>query len=54
MRKVFDYLRTGRFVGFESVFYELMQNLEVRSNPAPVLGVTTVVGSGGREEEEGR
>jgi hypothetical protein len=53
MRKVFDYLRTGRFPGFEAVWVELMQNLEVRASPAPPLATITA-GHGGREEEEGR
>jgi hypothetical protein len=53
MRKVFDYLRTGRFPGFEAVWVELVQNLEVRASPAPPLGAVAA-GSEKREEEEGQ
>lgn len=34
MRTVFDYLRTSRFPGFEDVWFEIVQNLEVKIPPA--------------------
>ncbi|BGP22026.1 hypothetical protein Rt10032_c18g6015 [Rhodotorula toruloides] len=57
MRKVFDYVRTARFPGFEDVWLEIVQNLEVRI-PPPVAQVPTAssvagggAGSGAGEEE---
>lgn len=37
MRTVFDYLRTSRFPGFEDVWFEIMQNLEVKIAPTPAI-----------------
>ncbi|GAA5908157.1 hypothetical protein JCM6882_005959 [Rhodosporidiobolus microsporus] len=45
MREVFDYLRTGRFPGFEDVWIELVQCLEVR--PSSGMGI----GAGGAGAE---
>ncbi|KAK4056182.1 hypothetical protein OIO90_002913 [Microbotryomycetes sp. JL221] len=33
MRRVFEYLRTGKFPGFESVFFKLLENLEFVPKP---------------------
>ncbi|KAM0787001.1 hypothetical protein ACM66B_006270 [Microbotryomycetes sp. NB124-2] len=43
MRRVFEYLRTGKFPGFESVFFKLLENLEF----VPRM-------SAGNEDEDGR
>lgn len=57
MRKVFDYVRTARFPGFEDVWLEIVQNLEVRI-PPPVAQAPAAssaagggAGSGAGEEE---
>ncbi|BGP37063.1 hypothetical protein JCM10449v2_000967 [Rhodotorula kratochvilovae] len=67
MRKVFEYLRSpSRFPGFEDVWLEIVQNLEVRVPPPAALtssagtsGAAQAGGAGGRsaageEEEPGR
>ncbi|GAA6040102.1 hypothetical protein JCM8097_002029 [Rhodosporidiobolus ruineniae] len=54
MRKVFDYLRTGRFPGFELVWAELVQNLEVRVGPpVPVPSTAGAAGQARAEAAEG-
>ncbi|GAA5952810.1 hypothetical protein JCM8115_002356 [Rhodotorula mucilaginosa] len=58
MRTVFDYLRTSRFPGFEDVWFEIVQNLEVKIPPAlpPSAsngGGTRSSGGGGRASETG-
>jgi hypothetical protein len=58
MRTVFDYLRTSRFPGFEDVWFEIVQNLEVKIPPAlpPSAsngGGTRSSGGGGRATETG-
>lgn len=57
MRKVFDYLRndlgrstgsgTSRFPGFEDVWLEIVQNLEVRVVPPSVAPAPLSVSAGG-------
>ncbi|GAA6048051.1 hypothetical protein JCM3770_000167 [Rhodotorula araucariae] len=47
MRKVFEYLRSpSRFPGFEDVWLEIVQNLEVRAPPPAVLSSSAAVGGG--------
>ncbi|GAA5856516.1 hypothetical protein JCM8547_008781 [Rhodosporidiobolus lusitaniae] len=52
LSKVLSYLRTNRFPGFEDVWIELVQQLEVRPTPAPVA---TAAGGlvGGQAGERG-
>ncbi|GAA5820780.1 hypothetical protein JCM11251_003157 [Rhodosporidiobolus azoricus] len=51
MRLVFDYLRTGRFPGFEDVWIELVQNLEVRAGPPAFLSTGITGGQTGAAEQ---
>ncbi|GAA5991610.1 hypothetical protein JCM10908_005789 [Rhodotorula pacifica] len=55
MRTVFDYLRTSRFPGFEEVWFEIVQNLEVKIPPALASGsnLATSAGGGVRGSEGG-
>lgn len=42
MRTVFDYLRTSRFPGFEEVWFEIVQHLEVKlPPPGPALAASS-------------
>ncbi|GAA5978850.1 hypothetical protein JCM11641_003586 [Rhodosporidiobolus odoratus] len=54
MRKVFDLLRTGRFPGFEDVWIELVQCLEVVPTPPPVASAAQASAAGEREVEDAR
>ncbi|GAA6001236.1 hypothetical protein JCM10207_007478 [Rhodosporidiobolus poonsookiae] len=54
MRKVFEFLRSGRFPGFEDVWLELVANLEVKLPPAVVAApVQGAAGGAGQREGEG-
>lgn len=55
MRTVFDYLRTSRFPGFEEVWFEIMQNLEVKIPPAlpPATSTAAPVYATGRPDTGG-